>query len=243
MRSVRAVVLVLLLAAPVSVQAASPSITNAGPHALTAVAQAPRRGVVLVALRPGSSLATLSSRSSDPRGATLAATLERLRLVQVEPLSRGIARVSRPEYFSLRSDAPDFDPYAAAAAMRALPEVLAAVPDLRLNLHLVPNDPYLASQWHLGTSAAAVRARPGWDLQTGSPGVAIGILDTGVDVGHPDLAAKIWQNSGEIPGNSLDDDVDASGRVIDRLGARIVVVVAEVPSAHVVHVAIAVVIQ
>jgi subtilisin family serine protease len=50
--------------------------------------------------------------------------------------------------------------------------------------------------------------RQAWDITTGSPGVAIGILDTGVDVGHEDFAGKLWQNPGEIPGNSIDDDLN-----------------------------------
>jgi len=206
MRRIRGVVLALLLAAPVAVLAAPAPVAGAGPQARAAVALAPRPGVVLVALRPGGSLATLSNPASGAGGTTLAATLGRFGLAQAERLSRGVARLPRPEYFALRSNAPDFDPVAAAAALRALPDVLAAAPDLRLALHLVPNDPHLANQWHLGTSAAAVRARTAWDFETGSPGVSIGILDTGVDVGHPDLAAKIWQNPGEIPGNSVDDD-------------------------------------
>ena len=30
--------------------------------------------------------------------------------------------------------------------------------------------------------------------------------DTGIDVGHPDLAANIWKNPGEVPDNGVDDD-------------------------------------
>ena len=47
-----------------------------------------------------------------------------------------------------------------------------------------------------------------WDLEKGGSSVTIGIMDTGVDTGHPDLASKIWVNPGEIPGNGLDDDHD-----------------------------------
>ena len=32
------------------------------------------------------------------------------------------------------------------------------------------------------------------------------VIDTGVDYTHPDLAANIWTNSGEIAGNGIDDD-------------------------------------
>ncbi len=38
--------------------------------------------------------------------------------------------------------------------------------------------------------------------------VVIAVLDTGVDVSHPALANRLWTNSGEIPGNGVDDDGD-----------------------------------
>ena len=34
----------------------------------------------------------------------------------------------------------------------------------------------------------------------------VGVIDTGVDYTHPDLAANIWTNPGEIAGNGIDDD-------------------------------------
>lgn len=40
----------------------------------------------------------------------------------------------------------------------------------------------------------------------GSPDVCVGIIDGGLQLDHPDLAANIWTNPGEIPGNGIDDD-------------------------------------
>jgi subtilisin family serine protease len=56
-----------------------------------------------------------------------------------------------------------------------------------------------------------------WDSLTGTTAIAIAIIDTGVDLNHPDLASKIWTNPGEtgLDGsnkdkrtNGLDDDDD-----------------------------------
>ncbi len=46
-----------------------------------------------------------------------------------------------------------------------------------------------------------------WEAyEVGSRNTVVGILDTGVDIAHVDLAANIWTNPGETPGNGIDDD-------------------------------------
>lgn len=47
-------------------------------------------------------------------------------------------------------------------------------------------------------------------------GIVVAVTDTGIDYNHPDLAANIWTNPGETPGNGLDDD--GNGFVDDFLG-------------------------
>lgn len=36
--------------------------------------------------------------------------------------------------------------------------------------------------------------------------VIVAIIDSGIDIEHEDLQGKIWTNTGEIPGNGIDDD-------------------------------------
>lgn len=51
-----------------------------------------------------------------------------------------------------------------------------------------------------------VGAEGAWSKQTGSPGVVIAVIDSGVDLDHDDLYGNIWINSSEIAGNGIDDD-------------------------------------
>ncbi len=45
-----------------------------------------------------------------------------------------------------------------------------------------------------------------WALETGNPDVIVAVIDQGVKYDHEDLAANMWINTGEIPGNGIDDD-------------------------------------
>ena len=76
-----------------------------------------------------------------------------------------------------------------------------------------PSDPRYSDQWALnntgqtgGTTDSDIDAPEAWDVNTGSPTFIVGVIDTGADPTHPDLAPNIWVNAGEIPGNGVDDD-------------------------------------
>jgi subtilisin family serine protease len=67
---------------------------------------------------------------------------------------------------------------------------------------LTPNDPLFASQWGL----TKIGADTAWNTVRGTPSVVIAIIDSGIDMSHPDLVAQRWTNPGEIPNNGFDDD-------------------------------------
>ena len=76
-----------------------------------------------------------------------------------------------------------------------------------------PDDPSFNQLWGLhntgqggGVDDADIDAIEAWDIQTGSSDIVIGVIDTGIDYNHPDLAGNMWVNPGEIAGNGIDDD-------------------------------------
>jgi subtilisin family serine protease len=70
-------------------------------------------------------------------------------------------------------------------------------------------------QWGLD----AIGAPEAWAKSTGK-GVVVAVLDTGVQIDHPDLVGNIWTNPDEIDGNGIDDD--GNGFVDDIHGANMV---------------------
>ncbi|MBI2429805.1 MAG: S8 family serine peptidase, partial [Ignavibacteriales bacterium] len=82
------------------------------------------------------------------------------------------------------------------------PQVEFAEPNYYFPLNVIPNDPLYNQIYPL----SIVKADTAWGIQKGDSTVLIGIIDSGVDWDHPDLASVIWNNSDEIPGNNIDDD-------------------------------------
>lgn len=84
----------------------------------------------------------------------------------------------------------------AQAALEQAPEVLYAEPNFRLtpdSAATAPNDPRLGEQWHLGR----IEALRAWDFTTGSHEVVAAVIDSGVEIRHPDLQGNLWTNPGE----------------------------------------------
>jgi subtilisin family serine protease len=66
----------------------------------------------------------------------------------------------------------------------------------------IPNDPMYGDLYGMDQ----INAPQAWDDHVGDQEFIIAVIDTGVDYNHQDLAANMWTNPGEIPGNGQDDD-------------------------------------
>lgn len=78
-------------------------------------------------------------------------------------------------------------------------------------------DPYYDYLWGIenkgqyvggsyGISGIDVNAVPAWTVTKGSTKVVVAVIDTGIDITHPDLKSRIFVNPNEVPRNGIDDD-------------------------------------
>jgi thermitase len=75
----------------------------------------------------------------------------------------------------------------AIRAFKSSPYVEYAEPNYIAYISKTPNDSYWSSQWGM----TKIEAPAAWDITTGSDSVTIAIVDTGVDLFHPDLSGKL----------------------------------------------------
>jgi serine protease len=100
---------------------------------------------------------------------------------------------------------------ALVAALSHHPAVVYAEPNYIVHTTTVPNDPRFGELWGMrntgqtilgvpGTAGADIKAEPAWTVTTGTRSVVVGVVDTGIDYTHGDLAANVWSNPGGIGG-------------------------------------------
>lgn len=97
------------------------------------------------------------------------------------------------------------------------PVVQAAQLNYSLQQRAVPNDASYGAQWQYDNdgledrlSDADIDAPLAWDITTGGTTatgdeIVVAVIDSGVDLTHPDLVNTIWRNPHEIL-NGIDDD-------------------------------------
>ncbi len=95
-----------------------------------------------------------------------------------------------------------------SAIYRRDPNVEYVQPNYIHQLDAAPNDPLFTDQ----VALQVVRAEQAWDLQLASPEIIVGVIDTGIDYLHEDLADAVWVNPGEdLDGNGRVDSSDFNG--------------------------------
>lgn len=124
---------------------------------------------------------------------------------------------------------------AVAIAEVNVPVRLATGPAPAPALAPLPNDPLFPLQWGLENTGQVVlldgsvsevgvdvNIRGAWALTRGSPQVTVAVIDSGVELTHPDLAGAFWENPGELldgrdtNGNGYVDDVNGWDLVAGR---------------------------
>ena len=126
-----------------------------------------------------------------------------LRLTIQEPM-----RGTTDEFVLTLSQPKADDPLERSRALAGSNLVEWAEPDFiqEYQKQMTPNDSRYGQQWHLnntgqggGTGGADVKAEQAWDLNPGSAGIVIAVIDDGVEQTHEDLAASIFTNPERSP--------------------------------------------
>jgi subtilisin family serine protease len=116
------------------------------------------------------------------------------------------------------------DPKAALKELNSDPNVQYAVLDIKRELLVTPNDGLFGAQWGMrnngqtilgdvGVVGADIKATSAWGIQTGSSNTDVAVIDSGIQLNHPDLVNNLWTNPDEIASNGIDDD--ANGYIDD----------------------------
>ncbi len=111
-----------------------------------------------------------------------------------------------PGYFTV-SVPPGETVFSAMERIGKTKEILFCEPSyFSYNDDLSPvNDPLFSDQWHLmntgqleeSTASSDMNVPQAWSVTTGDPDVVIAVIDTGIDLSHPDLVANILPRNGE----------------------------------------------
>ena len=101
-----------------------------------------------------------------------------------------------------------------ALALAGLPRLAAvryAEPNSTIHIeNTATNDPGLSTQWALdSTNGAGIDAAAAWGVTQGSSSTIVAVIDSGLDLTHPEFAGRVWTNAGEANGKpGVDNDGD-----------------------------------
>ena len=128
-----------------------------------------------------------------------------------------IERVERGELRALNAEQREAELAAWIAELEATGQFEYVEPNFVRSIGLAPTDAAFANGtlWGLhnfgqfgGTPGVDINATNAWDVTVGSTNVIVAVVDSGIRYTHQDLAAQMWVNPDEIPGNGADDDND-----------------------------------
>ncbi len=136
---------------------------------------------IIVQYRAEADLSGEKAADRDERMAALSAAAN-LPLTYLRPMS-GDAHV-----LQLPTPLPVAQVETISQELARLPDVAYAEPDRRMFPALTPNDPQYTNQWHY-FEPYGINLPPAWDITTGSGGVRIAVIDSGI-TDHPDLDGR-----------------------------------------------------
>lgn len=105
-----------------------------------------------------------------------------------------------------------------AAALNAEPGVVYAEPNYVYRaFNLIPNDPHYNKQW----AHPRIQSPGAWSITTGSSAIVIAIIDSGVDLTHPDLAGKLVAGRDFVDGDTTPSDLNGHGTHVAGIAAAV----------------------
>jgi subtilisin family serine protease len=102
-------------------------------------------------------------------------------------------------------------------------------------LPYLPSDPHFIHQWGhenkgnneplpsgdtsivAGNIKSQIQALKAWQVNKGSKNIVVAVIDTGINLNHPDLKSQLWVNKAELEGKEGEDD-DNNGFIDDVYG-------------------------
>ncbi len=177
------------------------------PVGITATDYAP--GTVVVRLRPSAASSSARTAANSNALTDIRKICSDSRIVPIVTVSPAARTATHPLADIYRIETSETDLPALINRLQQLDGVRYAEPYylLRPLTTVRPNDPAAHPQQGQQDYLTTVHAYEAWATEQGSPDVIIGMLDTGVELDHPDLVGNLYVNTAD-PINGQDDDGD-----------------------------------